>query len=114
MIPINRQVAVIKPKEPYTDWVNSLLGVEDRVQISGLNNDCTAILLPHFDDEEQTMKYIKTIYRRLFETELFSWCTDKSKWPRKISYAIFCDWFLIEIHSEVYDCGKGSIVAEEF
>ena len=50
MYSINRQVAVIKPKEPYVDWINSLPGIDEPCDIEGLNNDCTALLSSDFRD----------------------------------------------------------------
>lgn len=41
--------------------------------------------------------------------ELDSWCTDKKSWPEKRTYAVFCEWFKIEFHSEVYDFVEGLI-----
>lgn len=111
---LNRQVAVIKPKEPYVDWINSLPGMDEPTTIESLDNDCTALLLPHFDDDNDSMKFIKKIYRQIFDMELDSWSTDKKIWPQKRTYAIFCEWFKIEFHSEVYDFGEGLIENDEY
>jgi hypothetical protein len=46
MYPINRQIAIIKPKKFYIDWINSLPEMEGNFDIGSLTNDCTAILLP--------------------------------------------------------------------
>jgi hypothetical protein len=55
MYPINRQVAVIKPKQAYLEWINTLPGMDDELEISELQNDCTAILLPQFDDDTSSL-----------------------------------------------------------
>ena len=110
---INRQAAVIKPKEPYLNWINSLPGAGKQLELEELNRDCTALLIPHFDDDDDSMKYIKGIYRKIFEIELDSWCTDENTWPKKRSYGLFLEWFRVEIHSEVFDFGKGIITIEE-
>jgi hypothetical protein len=112
---INRQVAVIKPKEPYVSWVNSIAGMPgDPYSIESLNNDCTALLLPHFDDDEESLKFVKKIYKELFEFELSGWSTDRKSWPKKRNYTLFRDWFRIESHSEVFDFGEGSIESDEY
>ena len=56
---INRQIAIIKPKKPYVNWINSLPGMDEPSSIESLNNDCTALLLPHFDDDDDSLKFIK-------------------------------------------------------
>lgn len=114
MYSINRQVAVIKPKQAYLEWIKTLPGMDDEPEIGELQNDCTAILFPHFDDDKASLKYIKSIYSKLFMIELESWSTDKGTWPKKRTWALFCDWFQIEMHSEVLDFGKDDIVKEEY
>jgi hypothetical protein len=114
MYPINRQVAVIKPKQAYLEWIKSLQDMVDELEIDDLQNDSTAILLPHFDDDTSSLKYIKSIYPKLFIIELESWSTDNRTWPKKRTWVLFCDWFQIELHSEVLDFGKDDIVKEEY
>jgi hypothetical protein len=112
---INRQVAVIKPKEPYVAWINSLPDmIDDPSSIESLNNDCTALLLPHFDDDEESIKFIKQIHNKIFEIELESWSTDKKTWPKNKNYILFCDWFKVEFHSEVFDFGEGAVEIDEY
>ena len=111
---LNRQVAVVKPKEPYVDWINSLPGMDEPTTIEFLNNDCTALLLPLFDNDNRSLKFIKRVYKEIFEIELNSWIRDKKLWPQKRTHTLFCDWFRIEIHSEVYDFGKGLVEIDEY
>lgn len=111
---LNRQVAVLKPKEPYVAWINALPGMNQPSTIESLNNDCTAFLLPHFDDDGESLNFVKKIYRQIFEMELDSWSTDKRTWPQKRNYALFREWFQIEFHSEVYDFGEGPLETEEY
>ncbi len=103
MYTINRQVAVLKPKEAYVRWVNSVIDPEDPCNISDLRNDCTAFLIPHFDDDSESLKYIEKIYKKIFEIELNGWSTDKGTWPKKFDLSLFQKWFYVEFHSEVFD-----------
>lgn len=114
MYSINRQVAVIKPRTPYIDWVNSLPGMDKPFDSESLQKDCTAILLPALDNEEESLKYIKTIFNKLFEIELDSWYSDKKLWPKKRTFTLFTEWFDIEIHSEVIDFLENDIEKEEY
>ena len=111
---INRQVAIVKPKEPYIQWINSLPGTVDPVSIDELQNDCTAILIPHFDTDQESMNFLKKKFRSIFEYELFGWYTDEKGWPKKRSFKLFQEWFDIEFHSEVIDFGNGPIILEEY
>ena len=111
---INRQVAIIKAKEPYLNWINALPGTDEPCDTEELNDDCTALLMPHFDDEAESMRYFKKIYAKIFEFELDSWSTDKKTWPKRRNFTLFRKWFKIEFHSEVFDIGKGNIEIEEY
>jgi hypothetical protein len=110
---LNRQVAIIKPKEPYVNWINSLPGKMEQETVGTLQADCTAILLPHFDTDNESLNFVKKIYRTIFDYELYGWHTDENAWPLKRTFKLFQDWFNIEFHSEVIDFGKGPIVIEE-
>lgn len=114
MYSVNRQVAIIKPKEPYVDWINSLPGVGEPCDINELNCDCTALLLPHFDNDDESLRYIKKIYGKIFEFELDSWSTDRNTWPKKRNFSMFREWFKVEFHSELFDIGKGNIEIEDY
>jgi len=83
---INRQIAIIKPMKPYVDWINELPGSDEPYNIESLSNDCTALLLPQFDYQDESHKFIEKIYKRLFEIELDSWSTDKKAWPKNRTY----------------------------
>ena len=111
---INRQVVIIKPKKPYVDWINALPGNGEIINIDTLNNDCTALLLPHFDTNEESMKFIKKNYDTIFEIELDTWSTNPKYWPKKRNYGLFQEWFKIELHSEVVDFGESRIEIEEY
>jgi len=113
---LNRQVAIIRPKEPYRKWVNSLPASEEQepCTMQDLSCDCTAILLPEFENDAESRQYLKSIFGKLFRIELESWCTDENYWPAKRSYSLFNEWFDIEFHTEALDFGKGAIEIENY
>jgi hypothetical protein len=44
---INRSVAIIRPKQPFVDWANSISEGED-FTVEDLNAECNAVLLPDY------------------------------------------------------------------
>lgn len=103
MYSINRCVAIIKPKQPYLDWAHSLPDETSRFTLDELRSDCTAILLPEYDLEEDGHALIREIYSEIFEMELRAWYTDDNRWPENRDYKTFLEWFDIEYHSIVVD-----------
>ena len=109
---INRAIAVIKPRQPYVDWINQLPDSLESVSLEDLQADCTAILIPEFDREEESKAFISAIAERIFQEELESWCTSETLWPKRRTNRMFWRWFYVEVHSVVVDAGKGPIKKE--
>ena len=110
---VERQVAIIKPKEPYLEWINAVSEPGDHVRLEDLQTDCTAILLPHFDTVEESMNYLEQIFHPIFECELLGWSNDRNAWPNDRTLRLFHEWFAIEFHSEVIDAENGPIAKIE-
>jgi hypothetical protein len=100
---VNRNVAVIKPKQPFLLWLKGLPGEDLGISLKEMSQDCTVILIPEFTSEKEARIYTEAIYEELFEMELTSWCRDESLWPKDRCIQMFREWFEIEIHSEVFD-----------
>jgi hypothetical protein len=109
---INRAVAIIKPRQPYLDWAKSIPGPADDVTLDEMRTDCTAILIPDFDDPAETEVFITAMAAELFEMELDAWDHDPESWPDNRDYEMFRRWFDVEIHSMVLDAPDDEIVRE--
>jgi hypothetical protein len=78
--------------------------------LAGLQTDCTALLIPEYDTDDQAHQIIKKISKELFERELDSYCTDPDWWPSNRDYKTFLKWFDIELHSAVFDTMDREII----
>jgi len=105
--PIERVAALLKPSLVMLDWINESSDDEDAVSLEEVHADATVILLPIFEDEEETEDYLNQIYQAIFEDELASWDEDETTWPEDRSLEVFLEWFDIELHSVVKDAGIG-------
>ena len=115
MFPINRSVAIIKPQQPFADWVNSVADAsDDQYSIQDFSTDCSVILLPVVDSDEHADAFIKEMFQDLFELELSSWMTDDDTWPENITYKMFLEWFDVEFHSMVFDSIQNDIEKEPY
>lgn len=106
---VDRSVAVIKPKEPFLQWLNSVPGNDMDLSLDSLRTDCTVILLPEFTDPEEGVSHVDEMYEQLFKMELASWYEDESLWPKDLSLKAFWEWFDVEIHATVIDSVEGDI-----
>ncbi len=109
---INRSLIVVKPKQPFLNWGNSISeGPFGDLTLDYLSKDTTTYLSPEFESDEEYLRLIKSIYSDIFSHELEAWCTDQSAWLSNRTYEMFCEWFEIEVHSMVIDtCGEGIVV----
>lgn len=108
---VDRSVAVIKPKAPFLAWLNAVPG-NDMIDLSldALRSDCTALLLPEFDEPEDAISYIDEIFEQVFRMELASWYEDDALWPADRSLKTFWEWFDVEVHSMLLDTVDADIM----
>ena len=100
---LNRSVAILRPKQPYLDWANS---VNDGGLPPQVDGEQTAYLLPSNERDHDGSLTIEQCYEGLFECELAEWHQLEEDWPADRTYAMFQQWFSVEWHSVVLDlCG---------
>jgi len=114
MFQLNRSVAIIKPKQPFVDWANSVVDEDEQYSISDFSTDCSVILLPVVDSDEDAEALIKDMFQDLFELELSSWIVIDEMWPENINYKMFMEWFSVEFHSMVFDSLKDDIEKDPY
>jgi hypothetical protein len=49
---VNRSVLVVRPRQPYLDWVHSLDDEGKQVTLDDLRRECTALLIPQVEDDD--------------------------------------------------------------
>jgi len=110
---VNRGMLVVKAKEPFREWVISLEGHSD-ISIQEINDDCTAYLIPEYEDDRQRDSVLKKVYADIFAEQLFDWCVDEDIWPQKRTFTLFNKWFELEFHSVVADMAEDELYTEDF
>jgi hypothetical protein len=110
---VNRTAVVIRPKQPFVDWLNSVPGESSDNTLERISSENTTFLIPEFFGHNESLVYIKKIYDQIFEFELFGWYTDEDLWPEKRTWKMFQEWFDIEMNSEVFDLVDEYIEKEE-
>lgn len=101
---INRNVAIIRPRQEFLDWLEGVPDEEPlKISLDQLRTDCTTLLIPEFDDADEAIAYVYRYWQDLFEAELEGWYTDESIWPQERTIETFMGWFDIEIHSTVIE-----------
>ncbi|MCJ7700618.1 MAG: hypothetical protein MUO62_03465 [Anaerolineales bacterium] len=109
---INRNLIIVKPKQPYVDWINVQPDQEPPVSLAYIQRDCHIYLIPEMVNEEEALEYIQAFKLEIFEIELDSWSRDTKIWPKKRTPAMFDEWFELEFHSMIFDLHRKRIRKE--
>jgi len=110
---INRGVVVIKPKQPFLDWLQRDPTMPSLVTLEYLRAECLTFLVPDLDHDEAVLNYLNPLKPLLFEMELAGWNRDPTTWPEERTAEVFDVWFEIEVHSMVYDLVNAPVKKED-
>ncbi|MGS2764436.1 hypothetical protein [Sinomicrobium sp. M5D2P9] len=102
---IDRHAIVLKPKQPFLDWVNSFIS-EDKVEKIKESN--IYLVDDTIDDLE---KWLEKNFDKLFRMELDEWYS-KKYWPKNRTYKMFRQWFQADVTTMIYDLEKVPILKE--
>ena len=102
---INRHAIVIKPLQPFFDWLNALYP-NDNIDTSDFDGPNIYLVDENIDNLEA---WLKKKYDRFFTMELNEWHTNKKEWPQKRNHKMFKQWFQADISTGIYDLEKKPI-----
>ncbi len=102
---VERSIVVLKPKQPFLDWINNNLALNENaiLELSDIRIDCNSYMIPEVEEMEDGVAYVDEIYESLFELELASWSEDQTTWPQELTLKMFWEWFDVEISQTVID-----------
>jgi hypothetical protein len=95
---LNRSVVMVRPKQPYRDWAES---VDDSGLLPEGEGEQTIYLIPSFATDDDGWDILELMYEDIFDSELYGWHTDESAWPQNRSFELFLEWFDVAFHSVV-------------
>lgn len=106
---IDRNAILVRPKQPFFDWVNSTF--EDMDPINE-KDECNIYLVHEKANNDEVLRWVRLHFDDIFMNELNDWCTDEDRWPQKRTYALFTQWFSVEVHSMVLDLEDDPVTKE--
>ncbi len=98
--PINRSAVIVRVKQPFIDWANSL---DDGPSANLRTHESTLMLVDEMEDPAEWPHAEKGLWERIFEYQLSGWHRDPKDWPHPRTLSMFHEWFDIELHLGVYD-----------
>jgi hypothetical protein len=117
---INRNLIIVKFKQPFVDWINeadphpgSGSGSGTRMSIEEVNDDSPAFLIHDYASEDFE-NWLEECYELLFEQVLEEWYVDPTLWPQDRTLKLFKAWCDVEVHSMVIDMVDASLEDDDF
>jgi len=93
----------VHPKQPYIDWAISL---DDSGLVPSTDGERTVYLIPEYESDQEAMEVLSVCFGEIFALELAGWHLVEDDWPKNRTFAMFQDWFSLELNSCVEDmCG---------
>jgi hypothetical protein len=100
---INRSAIIIKPLQPFIDWLSNLYP-EDLNEFKESNTYLIS------EDNENIESWLEMKFDKIFAFELESWHTNQKKWPKKRNYKMFKEWFQVDFSTMIYDFERAPIL----
>lgn len=114
MYEVNRSLVLLKPRQPFADWLLALPGQQADVTLDALRDSANALLIPVAEDLDEIATLLAERMDDLFEAELADWCDDQTLWPTPRTLDVFRAWFDVEIHPVVTDLADAPLAREAF
>lgn len=97
---LNRGAVIVRPRQPYLDWAANL---DDSGLVPRRDGEKTVYLLPSYECDDEAWEILAEVWETIFESELWAWHTDEAGWPQDRTFAMFKEWFDVELHSVIED-----------
>jgi len=109
---LNRSAIVVKPRQPFLEWLHTADPTSHRLTLRELSREPTVYLIPECDTEEDVRAVLRDLSEEIFIEQLAGWLADESTWPRDRSFDVFCCWFDFQRHSVLVDLCDEPLIDE--
>jgi hypothetical protein len=86
MLVLNRSAIVVKPKEPFLDWLHAADPSGRDLTLLDLVREPIIYLIPECDTDDDVADVLHELCEEIFEEQLAGWYADPSTWPRKSEF----------------------------
>ena len=109
---LNRSALVVKPKQPFLEWLHAADPTSQRLTLADLSRESTIYLIPECDTPADVEDVLYELCEAIFIEQLAGWYTDRKAWPRDRGFDAFRRWFEYQHHSMLVDLSDEPLIAE--
>ena len=113
MTTVNRAAIVVRPGQPFLDWLHRADPTSSELNLEDLRREPTVYLLPECENEREVREYLEEVCGQIFEEQLDGWYRVPSSWPSRRDLDAFDRWFEWSFHSMVVDLCDDPLFQEE-
>jgi hypothetical protein len=103
MMTVNRTAIVVKPDQPFLDWLHRADPTSNELSLEDLQREPTVYLLPECANEGEAGQYLGEVCGQIFEEQLDGWYHVPATWPNRRDLDAFDRWFEWSFHSMEVD-----------
>jgi hypothetical protein len=90
---INRVAIMVKPAQPFLDWLHRADPTSAHLTLDDLRREPTIYLVPESDHEDEALEFLDQNAAEIFEEHLDGWYRVPASWPPTRDLATFRRWF---------------------
>ncbi|MGB7584136.1 MAG: hypothetical protein WBM11_04755 [Terriglobales bacterium] len=114
MVTLNRSAIVVKPKQPFLDWLHTADPTSGSLTMRERLREPTIYLIPECDTNAEVDEALRVVCEEIFVEQLAGWFTVETTWPQDRGFEVFCRWFEFQHHSMLVDlCDEPLILESE-
>src|SRR5258708_20457832 len=96
---LNRSAIVVKPKQPFLDWLHGADSTSSDLTLRHLALDPAIYLIPECDTPEEVADVLHELCEEIFVDQLARWFTDTTTLPSDRRFDVFFHCFDSHPHS---------------
>ncbi len=128
MAMLNRSAIVVKPKQPFLDWLHTADPTSHELSLRTLVSEPTIYLIPECDTGAEVDQALRELCEEIFSEQLAGWFNDETTWPQDRGFEgwfndettwpqdrgfeVFCHWFDFQHHSMLVDLCDDPLILE--
>ena len=106
---INRAALIVRPKQPYVDWANSVDDDGSRAILQEVRIDPSIYLVETVGFLEDFDLLVDNTWEWISKEQLNGWMRDPDSWPERLTREMFLEWFDCELSTMIWDMLKTRI-----
>lgn len=112
MVTLNRSAIVVKPKQPFLDWLHVADPTSHDLTLQEVVQEPTIYLIPECDTDAEINETLCELCEKIFIEQLEGWFNHATTWPEDRSFDVFCRCFDVQHHFMLVDLCDEPLILE--